>query len=384
MIPRTLGNVLIYLLILFVAAGGVAAVRYNRSLRVPDRSEVVGPFEIVTHTGGDTYYSIRYHGKPFVFTGKAGMYGDTTAQYKFMNAVVTFPSREPAFIVNVGDPNNTSFFYLVREVSGRAVAQLAGESSGDVSADFLDPAPEDTSTQRNVAVHRARLHGGRWLLLGQFAVLDVETMQTFRFGYHPNASINQFKPPIALSPDRRSFVRFGYGESPDNTQLLIVFVFADSTSYVVPIDRGVMRFNEWEDIDAAWLDYYYEWRTDPNGHSILAPRTGVKPRPYQGKLTTDTDGYREYKVFPVKPEMKDRLIAFIEREYGAERQPPPQYDGGAVELKIGSQIVNVMITNENHASIWMDRGVDSRLIAEIGKRFDEELKAGGYDDLFLK
>ncbi|MEO8200133.1 MAG: hypothetical protein ABI679_06410 [Gemmatimonadota bacterium] len=381
---RTPPSVLaIYGLIVFVVAGFVAAFMYNRSQQIPDRHETVGPFEIVNH-GKGSYFSLRYQGKPFAFDGKSGMFGDDTAHYETMNAVVTFPSGESAFVVNVGDPNNSSFFYLIREVNGSPVAQFAGESSGDVSVDFLDPVAKDSSVIRNVAVHRSRLHGGRWLLLGQFSVLDVEKMELYRFAYHPNASLNQFKPPITMSPDKRSFVRFGYGESPANVPVLIVFVFADSTSYTVPIERGVARFNQWEDIDLAWLDHYYEWQSDSTGHARLLPRANVTPLPYQGRLTVESDGYREYNVLPVKPEMKDSLVAFLIREYKAERQPPPQYDGGAVELRIGEQVVNVMITNDTHAGIWMDRGSDSKLVEEIGKRFDEELKGGTYDHLFLQ
>ena len=49
--------------IVLVVGGGL-----DRVDRVRDQIETRGPFELVTHTGRhDEYYSVRYHGAPFVF-----------------------------------------------------------------------------------------------------------------------------------------------------------------------------------------------------------------------------------------------------------------------------------------------------------------------------
>src|SRR5262245_8996616 len=107
---------------------------------IADEREALGPFELVTHThryltgynegelrlATTESYSLRHAGKPFTFVGRAGMDGETTATYTRVNALVTFPSPEPVVVVNVGDPNNTSFYYLVRERGGDAVAEYLG------------------------------------------------------------------------------------------------------------------------------------------------------------------------------------------------------------------------------------------------------------------
>ena len=150
-----------------------SATLYSCSRKALDKIEVVGPFEVVTHTtryatGWNTgrlgtatteHYSLRFQGQPFAFDGKSGMWGDETKRYKAFNSIITFPAPEPAVVVNVGDPNNTSFFYLVREKGGKAVAQYLGQSSGGVSAEWLDPPANEVLKVKNIALHRGRMEG---------------------------------------------------------------------------------------------------------------------------------------------------------------------------------------------------------------------------------
>jgi hypothetical protein len=379
-----------------IGGGGIAdGVGSSRGAGDPDRREPSGGFEIVTHTlryttgwnEGDIRtattenYSLRYRGKPFTFEGRAGMFGDTTAVYETLNAVLTFPTTEPAFVVNVGDPNNTSFFYLIREANGKPVAEYLAESSGGVSADWLDPPAGGSTAARDIAVHRARLEGGRWLLLGQFCVLDVQTLKAYAFEPQPGTSLNEFKSAIAMSPDRKSFVRFGYGESPGNVPLLVVFDFVAGSSYTLPIRRTLMRYNDWEEIDAAWLDHYFEWRRADGADDQLVQRADAKPLPYHGSLSVDpNDGYHEYDLVPARVALRDTLVAFLQRELGGERLPSAP-DASADSLRIGGRVVYVMFT-DGKVAVWMSRDVDSRLVAEIAQRFDAALQSGVYDDLF--
>lgn len=88
-----------------------------RTLRVPDTVEKIGAFELVTRGNAlaRTDYALRYRGAPFEFAGKSGMFGDKAARYKTFNAMFTFATETRAILVNVGDPNNGSFFYLLRD-----------------------------------------------------------------------------------------------------------------------------------------------------------------------------------------------------------------------------------------------------------------------------
>jgi hypothetical protein len=301
------------------------------------------------------------------------MFGDQTVRYERVNSAITFPTAEPAFVVNVGDPNNSSFYYLLRERDGKAEATYLGDSHGGVSADWLD-APAG-APYRNLTLHRGRLEGGRLLLLGEYCVLDTETLESYRFEQHRGASLSQFKLPLALSPDRRSFVRLAYDD--ENAETLVVFDFVDGRSYTLPIDRSLMRFGTPEEIDAVWLDHYFEWTSDG-----LATRKNVAPLPYRGRLTVDpNDGYREYRVQPVAPEMAERMVAFLRRDFGAELLPREQYQSSDT-LRIGDRKVHVF-SSDTHVGVFMDRGTDSTLVEEIARRFDVALRTGDYDELFL-
>ncbi|MEP6573285.1 MAG: hypothetical protein ABJD11_11345 [Gemmatimonadota bacterium] len=379
-------------LLLLTITGTMGFVVAYRVGRVPDRSQSVGPFEVVTQPmrfspGWETgrarksstdSYSLRYKGHPFSFVGKAGMFSDSTATYDYFNAMFTFPAPTPAVVVNVGDPNNRSFFYLVREVDGAAKADLLGEESGGVSGDWLDPAPGDSSGQRDVAVHWRELGPGRWLLLGQYTVLDVQTFTTHHLTQSEDASLNDFKAPIVMSPDGRSFVRFGY-LLKDNAPALVIFDMISGNPYTLPIVRSVMRFNGWEEIDAGWVNHYFEWRRVQDVDRLVQ-REKVVSLPYHGTLTVDGEGYREYRVQLVKEAMRDSIAAFLEQEFGARQLPPREY-ASSLELEIGKEAVHVMYTDD-HVGVWMERGTNTRLVAEIAARFDAALKTGKFDALF--
>lgn len=360
---------------------------YKRSMRVPDEVEPHGPFDLVTRGSS---YALRYHGQPFKFTGKSGMYGQDTVEYDWMNSLITFPSAEPVVVVNVGDPINSSFYYLVREVNGAAVAEFLAAGSGGVSAQWLDP-PDESQRVANITLHRGRMEGGRYLLLGDYTVLDTQTLKSYTFTYSPGASFNQFKPPMEMSPDRRSFVRWGYA-SEDNHPALIVYDFVASSSYFLQLDRAIHRYHDWEEVDLAWLHHYFEWKKGDGGIDRLVAREGVTPLPYHGKISNSgSDSYREYRLQPVTPGMKDTLAAFIEREMGGVRQPPaPQFGSDVIVFKVGEGIVFVS-DHEDHASVYSDRDAYSsaksspsgRAVEAIGRRFDEALQTRKYDHLFL-
>src|SRR4051794_23049020 len=108
----------------FVASGMGSRLLYGRRPdAVPDRVESVGPLELVTRTTfskvswtsgklgwrRNQHHSLRYHGQPFRFEGKAGEGSDQSATYETFNSLVTFPAPEPVALINVGDPMNTSF-----------------------------------------------------------------------------------------------------------------------------------------------------------------------------------------------------------------------------------------------------------------------------------
>jgi len=380
----------------------LAAAGIIRSLRpgpIPDRVEAVGAFEIVTRftrdeksrAGEDSVterYSLRWRGEEFAFAGAAGMDGVRTETYRTVSSVITFPAPEPAFVVAVGDPHLDSFFYLVREVGGRAKAEPLGPHGGAITADWIDPPRGDTTTERNRAVRRRHLAGGTLLLLGDWTVLDTRTLRSYQLRRHDGAQPSALALPSALSPDRRSFARVATG--PEYAPLLLVNRFADGVSYVLPIDPRTMRFNDQRDIDRGWVEHHFEWRSEDGGPERLVPREGVAPLPYRVHRARGDDG-TWFMVFPVKAEMKDTLIAFLRREMGAVPLPtgpgtpdwtPP------VPLRVGEEVVHVSFLSEKSAGgdsrvvVSSGGGRPSRITERIADRFDAELRTGRHDALF--
>lgn len=255
-----------------------------------------------------------------------------------------------------GERRRPRFYYLVREQNGAATVEYLAQGSSQVSAEWLDPGPQDSTTITNIALHRGRMEGGRYLLLGERVALDVQTLKAYPVREPDGAYPNQFKTPISFSPDRTSFVRFGSGESPENKPVFIVFDFAGDTSYTLPVDRSVMRYNSWEEMDRTWFDHYFEWKPGAGGHDRLAVRQGVVPLPYKGQLSIDQydSTYIEYNLLPVKPEMQEIVVSFIAKEFGGKRQPLAQYST-TPSLLVGEDTVSVLL-HEGQVGVFMDRG----------------------------
>lgn len=347
----------------------------------PDTIERRGPFEIVTRHRSDDFYALRYQGQPFSFEGKSGMYGDSSQHYEWMNSVITFDDTSPVVLVNVGDPINSGFFYLVREVNGSAQATYVGPSRGGVSADWLDLPPADRT--RNLTLHRGTLRGGRWLLLGNATVFDTRTFETHALPETSGVYVQDFALPLGMSPDERSFVRLA---SIDGDQPVLAAIdFIGGSVSVLPIDRTRMRYREWEEVDAAWVAHHFDWQPDAEGHDRLRERPGFKPLPYRGRLTRDTsDGYREYRLPHTTRALHAALVDFIVREFHGEKKPAEGDSSDAAEnqeVTIQGQVVNVSFYGEE-PNVWMSRGEDSHLVAEIAERFDSLLATGRYDAEF--
>lgn len=376
----------------------------------PPVVEPLGNFELLTYSSKDwgDYYGLRYRGEPFPIAGRAGMFGDQPATYERLNAIITFTlpitMTESAFVVNVGDPNNTSFFYLVREVDGQAkVEYLSDTSGGTVAADWLDVAPADPTASRDLTLHRGGLAGeGRWLLLGDNCVLDVHTLTAYPFATYPlqdgsDASLTQFKLPLGLSPDQQSLVRLGSSDVRDwgagdfrgYVAKLMVYNFVTGDSYSLPVDRSQMRYAATELIDGAWLNHYFTWQSVAGAPDRLVARSPLIPLPYQGWLTGDEPD-QQYKLVPVKAELLDKVVGFLEQKFKAVQLETTRYDTSTyIDLQIGEQKLSVSYANDGYSepaiNLWLatGEGQDGTLLVEIAQQFDAVLKTGVYDGLFL-
>ena len=190
--------------------------------------------------------------------------------------------------------------------------------------------------------------------------------------------VQQFAAPLLMSPDERSIVRLG--SVADDQMVLAVLDFEEGSCAKLPIDRATMRYDEWSDIDPAWVLHHFEWVRDAAGRDRLQVRAGFQPLPFRGRLQVEDDGYREYRLPTGRRALYDALVEFVLREWQAKPDSVGP-DAESRELTIGEKVVNVSYYSEQ-PSVWMARGENSQLVAEIARRFDQELATGKYDRLF--
>jgi hypothetical protein len=372
-----------------IVAAISAWIYVSKGPSVPAQVEALGPLELITHTtsylggfnegrlywGNTEHSSIRYHGIPFSFEGRGGMFGNATAHYSAFNALITFPASEPSVVVNVGDPNNSSFFYLVREGKPDPRIDFLTEVRGGVDATMLDGPHADSSAVQDIAVHRRRFNGGRFLLLGPYCVLDIETLQPHLIRANDASHPNPFAPQLEMSPDRHSFVRFGY--AGDNAHVLIDSDFVTGEVRAIPIVRARMRYNGWEELNGLWVDRHFEWRPASDGHLRLAERAHFTPLPFRGGHSSS----QEYNLVRVKAEMFDRVLEFLSKEFPGARQTRDATIT-SVEFLIDGNSVHVLL-HDAQVGIWTDTESKSHIVERIGGRFDELLKTRVHDELFL-
>jgi hypothetical protein len=358
-----------------------------RTWRVPDTIEAFGAFELVTRGNqlAGTDYALRYRGALFEFVGKSGMFGDKTARYKTFNAVLTFvpnAAGAPTILVNVGDPNNDSFFYLLRDVDGKAEARYVGPaSSGHITAQWIDTPAAGITNVWDDARHRGRLAGGRWLLVGEYTALDMQTLAVYALKRPEQTSVNDQVPVIAMAPDKLSFVRLCSDHQQRGAPCLVTFELTTGAAAIVPIRHRVERFNVWDDINLAWFNYYYQWQSRAGLPDRLIARPNVKPLPFHGdhRVSSMDRNSHEYQLTGVDIGMRDALLAHLLKAEGGTRLPDPI--GGGAHVSIGGKTVK-LTPQENVLTMWTEASADSALVTQIGIRFDAVLATGVHDALF--
>ncbi|MBP6443891.1 MAG: hypothetical protein KA267_07725, partial [Gemmatimonadales bacterium] len=90
--------------------------------------------------------------------------------------------------------------------------------------------------------------------------------------------------------------------------------------------------------------------------------------------------YREYRLGPALPGLRPAVIDWLVAEFKAERVTSDE-SAFAQEVKIGETVLHVSYSpdGESHVGIWMDRGPDTRLVAEIARRLDAALATYRFD-----
>jgi len=391
---------------------------------VPDTVDRFGALELVTHTrayrsansndfGRTRDWSLRWQGQPLVIQTRGGMFGDKAQQASGVNAVFVLGRGPlPELIVNVGDPNNTSAFHALRQQGGTLQTPLLCLSSGgDNGVGWVAPAAQ--ARVWNGPQHEV-LEGGRLLMLGSRCLYDVPQRRVLRVPQAPDMSVWNSVPPVAVSPDGRSLVRFGSvdglmeaarGEEPAQpvphllvAELEEVSDWPAETGAAPPgrwqalrIDRQRMRYaNHETDIGAAWLQHHFEWKRGADGRDRLVPRSSFKPLPWRGVFFNHGGG--EYKLDTAQQDLRPALLALLLQRFNARPLPPAAGEAPrTTQVAVRGETLTLhplgLFANSGRPYFPGQPGdpaLQQALVKEVGDAFDAELATGRHDALFNK
>ncbi|MBD8527902.1 hypothetical protein [Pseudomarimonas arenosa] len=370
-------------------------------------SEQLGPFKLLARKTGyisgwnegrlqrreAVSYELYHGGKKLRFSADES--GVTRELGSLLNRVLSFSTPTPALVVNVGDPNNTSYYYLVSESNGLLETRLLTRiSGGDLTIAALDRPVENLS--REQMGYTARLHFSRAQLfaLGAYSVFDARSLRNFELNRIEHDEIYRYPIlPLGAAPDRLSMVRLAV--DPRQRFYLEEIDLLNTTVRHHAIDRLQMRFANPLQVDAAWFDHHFTWRPADSDRFRLSVRTGFLPLPYRAELSLGDPERPSYSWAPVRPEFYLRLIDHLEREFKAQPQPfdvtkqQAALDGQdyfSRDWRVGDRRTSLSIGDSQGRYVALSAPfgapVSPQTLAEIAASIDQRLASGDWDALF--
>jgi hypothetical protein len=371
----------------------------------PVRVETFGPFRVATivsgffdelvdgktRLGAGSEFTIEHGGKPLVVQGTAsdsdgGTAIPTAVSLSRADDISAIAAPHPTLLAHFVGRSSADACYLVSDHSGAIRAERVPDCAGASSVSVLTSDSGVFRAADALRLPRGRFERARFATPGLFlvgrSVVDTRSLAVHTFDLPNDFSLVPSVQPLGVSPDERSFARFGYAEHSDTNPAVLVTDAVANHTYVLPIDRARMRFANLETFDPAWLLHHFAWQRGGNGVDSLVERKGFVPIPYHGEMSI-SDTYRAYRLEPATEGLRTALIDFLVTDMKAERVPvdsgayvhPVKIDGRTVEVAYGS--------GPSYLSISMESGVtDLTLLEAIGRRIDAALATGKYDALF--
>lgn len=382
------------------AAGGVTY-RWRLVLEdQPVRVQQFGGFEIATIASSVSAwvlsgeprtwsaaakFAIRHGGTPVVIASDSSDPG-REIRYEQVDAVALLPGADTALLALVNGVSGSGEVWLVEEGDGGVRTRYVGGGGN------WNTLPLVTNDNALFARNRSNeLHGrvdeqrfavpGLYLLPG--ALFDTRTRAARAFDTEGSYNILDHVPPLGVSPDERSFVRVGYDPDSSDIKVLEVFPTDGARRYRLPLDLYRMRVGQADDLTPADVLGAFEWKRGADGKDHLVPRAHPEPRPYTGVMSSNSPGYREYRVHLATEGLRRAMIDWLVNDLGGEPLP---VDSGAYaeEVRVRGQVVHLSWSeSDGHVGVWVDSGTNTDIVLEIARRFNAALATGRYDRFFV-
>jgi len=379
----------------------LAGCRANKNITV------AGPFEIhcsVEKTGSwawftnggspfaktkVSYFTFKYNGKAFAVSEPNG----TTPDY--WEALVLKNAPRPALLAisrNVMLVTDEKDFAKVTPVN-LVFSEVSSYQLLD--GDNGQPLKKHMIYQGNQSETSRFLTGGRYVLVSNTAVLDIETLNIFHIDTNSKDLISRlggynpfYSTAVGMSPKKTQLVLVGSRYHPVTSQgehALICVDFRKNEAYTVPFDHQNTRFVKPEDITSSWVKNHFHWGTDQNGEEILKRNETNKPLFWQG-IWSDPYGREQiskYALSFVKPTILISLMDLISREFRlTDLTTDKKLQETTTNFKINETPVSVVLNSYDQTiSIYCDEEV---LLKTIGTKFDSELSKGQFQEDFVE
>lgn len=362
---------------------------------LPIRAETIGQFTVSAIANGfrpeipdgtttlDPYaqFAVQYAGKPVQFTA-----GGATVDRPRRLALL--PSAKPALMVLVEGDNIESYCALLVDEGSTFREEKIGDCSMLQAEELTsDPATFAKGQSANPAQGRVdrRTYAGSELLLFQKVVLNARTLTLQRMNETSASAYVPSVPPLGVSPDQSSFVRYMHGRNGGDDHMLRIVNYVRDERYDLPIDAARMRFAELKDLTPAWLMHHFQWQRGADGTDLLKVRADFVPIPYYGTITEESDKKQTYQIRKAGQEMRVALMEYLEKEFGAKRDPA-EVDAYEYRVVVEGKKLKVASGNESgYVLVSMaHEEIPSDIVGRIAKSFNAALATGRYDSLFKK
>ncbi|MBK9107602.1 MAG: hypothetical protein IPM92_04260 [Saprospiraceae bacterium] len=382
-----------------------------------ERDIPYGPFTIRAKVGSSRDFNMNYGmvdrtsiAYTVLFKGKAiEMPGDlqnNTGLPYMWNVYVLGSVEEPMLIVG------SQSLYLIYIKDGVPVVEALLKQSQDfASLQFLDsdkgqPGPfieVFAESDTNNIDPLKKLEGGRYLMVGEQKVLDVQTRDVWSF-HVGNEPIDNYSFPsphgaLAFSPDKNWIVFLAEFQSwnssdedlPESEHALIAYDFKKDTGYSVKFDDTETRLINIQEANLDWFHRLFEWK-EKDGAIRLQRIPHQKPEYWTGRYKSE-DGY--YTLFPVKPGILPVFLDFVLKQMNwtkaqIVKEEFHEYTGRCIDLASGETKLDLRFKEDEQSLSFSSHlykektEADKLLIQKIAAAFDAELKAGKHQEHFGK
>ena len=349
----------------------------------------------------DVAYSILHEGKPVAFPG--ALQNNTGLPY--MWAVYALPGApDPTLVAG------SQSLYLIYLKNGAPVVEPLLQQGHDfASLQFLDsengqPGPYMEVFGKNKTTGLETLdslEGGRYLMVSEHAVLDVQTRKIWPMNTNNNAVENYSYPSphgaMAFSPDQKTIVFKAEFQSwntqnedlPDSEHALVAYHFEKDSGYAVKFDDTDTRMNSsFENFDNQWFVTYFEWKKSPDGERLQLRPLEKLPN-WTGRI--EKDNY--YTLYPVKAEMMPVFLDFVLAQMGWTKanilkDETGEYTGHRLDLGSGAVKLDICFQEDDRKLTFSKHLYDENtpeyeaLVQKIAEAFNAELTAGKHQEHF--